>query len=222
MKKDQIQLIINGVLGVAVVVLFVLHFVPNKKQAASAPAAAKTVPAGVNTEIPAGNLPLAYINLDSLMVKYQFAIDANNKLNDQAEKSRVQINQQGAALQKEYTGFQQEVLDFQKKVQNNAFLSQDRYESEANRLQKKEEQLQKKSYELQQLEDQLSAELMQENQKLMVELVEKLDAFMEEYNADGRYHMIFVNTGRDNIMMSTDGYDITNEVVAILNERYQK
>ncbi len=197
---NKISIIIDAVLGVAVVVLFVLFF-SQKKETVVVNAEGDVV------EVKA-DLPVAYINLDSLLVKYEFAIDAQDRLMSKQEDARVKLNTKART-------FEQEAADFQRKLNNNAFLSRERAESEANKLQKKQEDLQA-------LEAKLTQEIMLENQNLNLQLADTLTNFLEEFNADGKYKMIISNTGKDNVLMAAAELDITDEVVNALNARYSK
>lgn len=195
---NKIQIIIDSVLAAAVVALFVIVFaVRPQAPAAAAPA-----------QVQEGNMPVAYLNLDSLLVNYNFAIDANERLMSKQEDARLKLNTKMRTFQNEYA-------DFQRKVENRAFLSQERAEAEANRLQRKQQ-------ELEELNEKLQQELLIETQNLNLQLADTLTNFLEEFNADGRFHMIFSNTGRDNILMAGEGYDITGEVISALNARYTK
>lgn len=195
---NKIQIIIDSILAAAVVALFVIVFaVRPQAPEAAAPA-----------QVQEGNLPIAYLNLDSLLVNYNFAIDANERLMSKQEDARLKLNTKMRTFQNEYA-------DFQRKVENRAFLSQERAESEANRLQRKQQ-------ELEELNEKLQQELLIETQNLNLQLADTLTNFLQEFNADGRFHMIFSNTGRDNILMAGEGYDITDEVISALNARYTK
>ena len=67
----NINYIINGVLAVAVVILFVMQFSGKKETSVSSPA----VSAGEGAI--AGKLPIAYVNVDSLLENYNYAKDLN-------------------------------------------------------------------------------------------------------------------------------------------------
>lgn len=197
---DKLSFVIEAVLCVAVVVLFYLFFT-------SKPAGQTVV---VNSEGEAievqAALPVAYLNLDSVLVNYTFAIEANDKLMTKQEDARLKLNTRARTLQ-------QEAADFQRKLDNNAFLSRDRAESEANKLQRKQQ-------ELQDLEAKLTQEIMLENQNLNLQLADTLTSFLEAFNADGRYKMIISNTGKDNVLLADPSLDITSEVIEALNARY--
>ena len=123
------------------------------------------------------------------------------------------------SLQKEMETFQKDVIDFQRKVEANAFLSRERAESEQARLQKKEQQLMAKQQDLENLRQKLSADFMDEQAALTQQLQDSIQAYLREFNADGRYHLVI----NDAILLNkVAGYDITDEVIEGLNARYQK
>lgn len=207
---NKISIIVDSILGAAVIALFVLVFV-NKPQK----------PAAGNEEIIAQGelLPIAVINTDSILQHYTLAVESTEKLMNRYEESTVKLDTRAKALQKEAETFQRDVLDFQRKVEANAFLSRERAESEQARLQKKEQQLMAKQQDLENLRQKLSTDFMQEQTALTQQLNDSVQQFLREYNADGRYHLV-VN---DAVMMNkVAGYDITNEVIEALNARYAK
>jgi outer membrane protein len=196
MKK--ISIIVDSILAAAVIALFVLYFLD--KQAAPAAEEAK-----VEQE---AKLPIAYVNLDSVLLQYEFAIDANDKLMSKQEDARLKLNTKMNTLQRE-------AADFQRKLEANAFLSRERAESEQRRLLNKQQ-------ELQDLEAKLTNEILQQNQDLNLQLADTLQNYLEELNKSGKYQIIFANAGKENILLSADGYDITREVIDGLNARYTK
>lgn len=194
---NKIQLVINIVLVAAVAALFVIFYSGQK------PASAETA-ALDPTEV----IPVAYLNVDSLLTNYTFALEASDKLMSKQEDARVKMNTK-------LRTFQNEVADFQRKLENNAFLSRERAEKEQQRLAKKEQ-------ELQELEAKLTQDIMMENQKLNLQLTDSLNNFLKEFNADGRFHIILSNTAKDNVLMANEQYDITEEVINGLNARCKK
>ena len=197
---NKIHLIIESVLAIAVIALFVLVFTYRPAQPVQ-----ENATAAVPVE---GSMPIAYLNLDSLLLNYTFAQEVTERLMSKQEDARLKLNTRARTLQNE-------MADFQRKLENNAFLSRERAESEQNRLLKKQQ-------ELEELEAKLSNEIMVENQKFNVQLADSLMAFLKEYNADGRFQMVLSNNGKDNVLMANENYDITNDVVKGLNARYKK
>ncbi len=197
---NKTQIVVDAILAVAVIALFTLFF--TRKPAEQAVASAE------NVVVAEGNLPIAYLNLDSVLTQYQFAIEASDKLMTKQEDARLKLNTKARTLQSE-------AADFQRKLENGAFMSRDRAEQ-------KQQELLKKQNDLQELEAKLTNDIMLENQKLNMQLADTINNFLREFNADGRYQVIFANAGKDNILQAADGYDITAEVVEALNARYNK
>lgn len=197
---NKTQIVVDAILAVAVIALFTLFF--TRKPAGQAVASAE------NVVVAEGNLPIAYLNLDSVLTQYQFAVEASDKLMTKQEEARLKLNTKARTLQSE-------AADFQRKLENGAFMSRDRAEQ-------KQQELLKKQNDLQELEAKLTNDIMLENQKLNMQLADTINNFLREFNADGRYQVIFANAGKDNILQAADGYDITAEVVEALNARYNK
>ena len=196
----NLSLIFNAILAIAVVVLFVLVLGNKNNTVAKQTVAGKDV-------VTKGKLPIAYINIDSLLLHYQFAKEANESLIKKQEESRLTINSKARSLQTE-------MGDFQHKLENNAFLSRERAEQEQARLQKKQQDLQV-------LDGELSKQLVQVQQKMSEQLRDTINSFMKEYNKDHKYQLIISNTSSDNILYADKSYDITAEVTKLLNERFE-
>ncbi len=196
----QINLISNLILAIALIVLYVLFF--NKDSKSSSSAVLNQSDSGqMETK-----LPIAYINLDSLLQDYNYSKDLNEQLLRKRENSQASYNQKARQ-------FEQEAAEFQRKYENNAFLTQQRLQSEQQRLLLKQQ-------ELQQLDESLSQELAVEMQKMNEQLRDTIYSFLKVYNKELNYHLIFSNTMSDNIMISNDMYNITKDVVQALNARY--
>jgi outer membrane protein len=199
----NLSLILNGILTIAVIFLFVKIY-SNK------PVTVDTVTTTNSKNSTSGmhKLPIAYVNIDSLLSNYQFSKEANEALIKKQEDSKLNINQRARQLESEMS-------EFQKKLENNAFLSRDRAEKEQSRLLKKRQ-------ELQELDGQLSQQLLQSQQKMSEQLRDTINSFLKQYNKNKKYEIIFSNTSSDNVLLASEGYNITNEVTKILNERYNK
>ena len=194
----NINYIINGVLALAVVILFVLQFTGKKESGVT-----RTFTAEENAS---GLLPIAYVNVDSLLLNYNYSKDLNEIIIKKQENSRASVNQKLRALQVE-------MQDFQRKVENNAFLTRERAEQEQNRLVKKQQ-------ELQDFDSRLAQELVAEQQRLNEQLRDTLVSQLKVYNKDKGYQVILSNTMGDNILLAGDSYDITQEIIEYLNKNY--
>ena len=122
-------------------------------------------------------LPIAYINVDSLLSKYNYAKDLNEKMINKQENARASINEKARQLKKEQD-------DFQRKYQNNAFLSPERAQQEYQRLEKK-------AADLQEYAQRLENENMLEQQKMLMQMNDSINFFIKEYNKEKKYEAIF-------------------------------
>ena len=192
----QLSTVLNGVLLVAVNILFLSSCTNTGNQQASV----------ANNAQADAVFPVAYINTDSLLLNYTFAKEVNEQLMGQEEASRADFNEKAKV-------FQQDAVEFQRKVQNNGFLSMERAQKEQQRLAKAEQ-------DLAQLNQQLTNALMQEQDKLNRQLRDTLMNFLDEYAKAHPYKMILSNTLGDNVLYAAEGVDITAEVTEALNARH--
>ena len=144
----NINYVVNGVLAIAVIILFVMQFSGKNETKA-----VKSISSG---EASNGTMPVAYVNVDSLLENYNYAKDLNEIILKKSENSRASVNQKANSLRTE-------MQEFQRKIENNAFLTRERAEQEQQRLLQKQQ-------ELQELDARLSQELLTEQQKLNEQL----------------------------------------------------
>lgn len=195
--------IISAILAVAVVILFILHFSGNKKGANNATHAG-TMTEGVEMS---AQMPIAYVNIDSLLTNYTYAVELRDQLMRKMESSQATLNQQARALEKE-------MQEFQRKIENNAFFDQSRAQREQERILKKQQEFQVNSQKLQ-------AELMQEEADMNTKLRDAIMDHVKKYNTEiGKFQVIFSNAGGDNILYAEKAYDITSAVTKYLNDNY--
>ena len=195
--------IVNIVLAIGIIVLYILHFCGKDGDCPSSEkASASSVAVG------SGQLPIAYINIDSLLQSYSYSKDLNEVLIRKRENAQATLTQKARQLDAE-------MQEFQRKHENNAFLSEQSFKSQQQALVKKQQDLQA-------LEENLTQELVKEQQKMNEQLRDSIYKFLVTYNKDRKYQMIISNTMNDNIMVANPAYNITNDVVKILNSKYKK
>jgi len=119
--KNTYSYVIGGIIAVAVVVLYILFFTSRTSLNSDKNGAVFNLSDSTVT------LPIAYVNIDSLLSNYNFAKDLNEALIRKEESSRATLNQKQREMQ---TAAQ----EFERKRQNNAFLSQDRAQQEYDRI----------------------------------------------------------------------------------------
>ncbi len=194
MKK--LNYLVNGLAAVAFAVTF------------SQCAGNSGQPSASNTPVQGGlaDMKIAYVEIDTLLAKYNFCIDLNEAMVKKSENVRLTLNQKATELDKQKR-------EFQTKYQNNAYLSQERAQQEYNRIVNLEQDLQNLSNKLQQ-------ELMSENEKNSLQLRDSINSFLKEYNKSKGYSLIISNTGFDNLLYADSIYNITQEILEGLNARY--
>lgn len=200
MKNNNSFYIISGILGAAIIALFILQFASNSngKGASSHNF--------IVSNDSSATLPVAYVRIDSLLINYNYAKDMNEALMRKEESSRATLNQKERQ-------FQAAAQEFQRKVQNNAFLNQERYDQEQRRIMNMQQ-------DYQQTAERLTQEFALEQQKLNIELEDTIKVRLVEFNKNKGYQIIYSNTGSDNILYADDKYDITKEVIDFLNAKY--
>ena len=194
MKK--LNYLVNGLAAIAFVVLFSqCAGNANQQSAGNAPAQG-----GLS------DMKIAYVEIDTLLAKYNFCIDLNEAMVKKSENVRLTLNQKATELDKQKR-------EYQTKYQNNAYLSQERAQQEYNRIVNLEQDLQNLSNKLQQ-------ELLSENEKNSLQLRDSINSFLKEYNKTKGYSLIISNTGFDNLLYADSIYNITQEILEGLNARY--
>ena len=138
---------------------------------------------------------VAVVDIDSLATKCDYCKDGLKALESKQNSFRSQLNAKGQALQKA-------MADFQNKAQHGGFTSQQQQQG------------------LQNFQAKIENEMAAATEAYQKKLREDLDAFIKEYNADGRYKMIVSKTG-DNVLYADPSVDITNDVVDGLNKIYK-
>ena len=191
----------GGVLAVAIIILYILHFTSKPFVNGSS---GKDLSALLKDS--AITLPTGYVNVDSLLMNYNFAKDLNESLLRKQENTRATLNQREGQIRSA-------VADFERKVQNNAFLTNERAQQEQNRIMQMDQ-------EYQQLAERLTQEFLLEQEKLNLQMEDTIRARMKEFNLDKHYEVIFSNRTTSTILLADDKYDITSEVVEFLNSKY--
>lgn len=196
--KESVHYVVEAILAIAVIILFCLTLSGKKSTSKATPVS----DAIAGTE---SSLPVAYVDIDSLMSNYNYAIDLNEQIIKKYENLRANLTEKGRKLQIE-------VDDFQRKWQTGSFLSQERAQSEQQRLLKKQEDLQNQQAKYEQ-------ELVEEQQRLTEELRKTLISNLQEFNQNKGYQIVYGKQG-NNILIANNAYDITAEIIEFLNNKY--
>ena len=102
---NRMNYLMNGLAALAFIVLFSQCAGKTDNQTTNAPAQA-------NAEL--SGMKIAYVEIDTLLAKYNFCIDLNEAMVKKSENVRMTLNQKATSLNKEKQ-------DFQKKVRKQCF-----------------------------------------------------------------------------------------------------
>jgi outer membrane protein len=195
----NISLALNGVLLVAVIVLYILFFkqkgtaVPAKIPVASAPA-----PSG-------SGLRIAYFNMDSVEKNYQYIVDTRTQLKQQEQGITNELEN----LKKNYMN---RVNALQQKAQSMSQQESEAAQAEINQMQ----------VSFQQREASLTQEMQDKQFKIMQDINKKIEDYLKTYNQQRTYAFIFSHQPGDFIYYQDSAYNITGDIIQGLNAGYKK
>lgn len=161
--------------------------------------------ANASAKAAAGDMKIAYVEVDSIMSQYKFCKEYSLILQKKGQNIQNTLAQKQQALQAAAANFQQ-------KVQQNAYTREQAEGVNAS--------LQKQNNDLQILNQRLSAEFQNETDQFNKALRDSIQHYLASYNKDKKYSIIFSKQG-DNLLYADKAYDITNEIVAGLNKAYK-
>lgn len=189
------QKIINIVLALGVVIALFLQFKGSPKQMPP-----------VSTEVMPSAVKLGYVDLDSVQEKYLLYKEQMDLFEKKKEAADRDLNN---AFQK----IDNERIAFAKRGES---ITQLEYENFQRSYQAK----------MQNLEEQkrvLENNIAGEGMKTMENLKKTIDEYLEKYNKEKKYSYIFSYSSGLNVLFYKDSAtNITNEIVAGLNEEYNK
>ncbi|PID89434.1 MAG: hypothetical protein CSA05_03520 [Bacteroidia bacterium] len=192
------SLVINAVLIVAVVVLYFFHFSGNDTNTD------KNI-ASASPKTEASSLKVAFVNMDSLLLNYTFYKDSKELLISKQKNAEDDLASKTKALEAKAGSFQE-------KVQKH--LVTRRQAEEMNN------QLMQEQQNLLQFKDQLSYQLLSDEQVMNKQIFDSIMSFVNDYNAKHKYDLILNNTAASTILYGNKGFDITKDILQGINSRY--
>lgn len=199
MTHNTINYIINGVLAVGIICLFILQ-IGNRHRPATHQAESDVPQDSVSM------LSFAYINVDSLLLKYYLAMDLRSQLLVKEENSRSIITQRVRDLELQMRRYKQ-------RLEENPFLPREQSDVEYR-------QILQRQHDVYNLENQLSKELKEEQGRIYQQLYDSIIQHIRRYNDTKKISIFFSNTGGDNILYAKESYNVTQEVIDYLNKKF--
>lgn len=193
--KNNISIVLNVVLLIAVVVLYALHFIGKSASDGTNELA--------NSPVNPENFSIAYVNSDSLLKNYDFFKELEKQLIGKRDKLNIEYQNRAEGLQKEIANFQS--------TAGNMTISQARAV---------EEDLRKKQQNLMMYQEQLGQQLMGEEAKMNSELYEKVSDYLHDFGLNKNLQLVLTYTKGSGVLYANDSLDITNQIIVGLNEAY--
>lgn len=157
-----------------------------------------------NKPVEATATKTAYVDTSKLMSEYSEAKDVAAKYKSKAEEM-------GKELEAEVARFKTEAASFQKNAQLNGQAW----------AQQKGAELQKREQQLQYAQQSIAQQLQQESGVEMDSVVSGVKKFIKTYGKEQGYTYIYGTGEAATILYAQDKYDITNEVIKLLNNKYK-
>lgn len=192
MKK--LSIVLFAVLSLAIIGLYFLHFTGSKKSNTS----------GTSVLAPVGGI--AYINIDTVIFKFNMFFDKRNDLLSKQKSAEAELNSKG-------TQYEKGVKDYQEKVSKGLVTR-----ATAAQL---EQSLTQQQQELVSLRDKLQSNLMEEEQVMNRQILEYITKFLDENKSDYNYQFILGKSFGSVVLYGDSGLDITKIVLDAINKKYQ-
>lgn len=148
---------------------------------------------------------IAYINLDSLIARYNMAIDLRTAFEAKYKKADSELTAKGRRLEKD-------IADYQEKIQKGLVTRAQAAEIE--------DKLNKQQQTVLANRDKLTQELAEEEQVMNNRIYYGVVDYLNEYNSDYKYDMILSTTATGPIFSANPAMDITGEILVGLNAKY--
>jgi outer membrane protein len=187
----NLSLILNGILIVAVGILYFLHF-SGKKSGSESTVSAPS------------DLKIAYIKSDSVLKHYDYFKEMRTVLEAKGKKLDQDLQNRGQSLQNEISSYQRNI--------GNLTIGQ------AKAL---EEDLGKKQQNFRLYQQSLEQELANDQNKLTEALYGKITAFLKKYSEGSGLQVVLKFDQSSDVLFGGPGIDISQDVIKGLNEEYK-
>jgi len=194
------SLILSIISLIAVVVFGVLSLTKDGKKA-------EVAVEGESTEVTAQKGDIVYIDLDRILMEYDMANDLRSVVETKAQNIQAEVTRRGQKLEKE-------VAAYQEKIQK-GLMTRSVAEVQGQKLQQQEIDFNNYAAQKQQ-------EINEEQVVMMNQLGDAIQTFINKYNEEKQYAMILTNSGGAPVITADPALDITEAVLAGLNEEYIK
>ena len=162
---------------------------------------------GAASEVAASKGDIVYIDLDRILMEYDMANDLRSVVETKVQNIEAEVTRRGKKLEND-------VKEFQEKL-NKGLMTRSVAEVQQQKLMKQEQDFNTYAAQKQQ-------EIQEEQVVMMNQLGDAIKTFIDKYNAEKQYAMILSNTGGAPVIAAETALNITDDVLAGLNDEYIK
>ena len=193
------SLILSIISLVAVVAFGIVSLTKGGKTAAQAE--------GEAVEAVACEGAIVYIDLDRILMEYDMANDLRSVVETKVQNIQAEVNRRGTKLEKDVKAFQEKM--------EKGLMTRSVAEVQGQKLQQQEQDFNVYAAQKQQ-------EIQEEQVVMMNQLGDAIKTFLDKYNEEKQYTMILTNQGGAPVITGDAALNITDDVLAGLNEEYIK
>lgn len=190
----NLSLALNGLLLIAVAILYYLHFSGSGTSSIS----------GTNGGVLLQDAKIAFINSDSVLKHYEYLTVNRKQLEEKGSRMEQDFRNRAQSLQND-------VATYQRTVNNMTF----------GQAKSAEEELTKKQQNLQMYQQSLQQELAIEEGKLNKELYDRITAFLKTYGKENGLQVVLKYDPTSDMLYGGETLDITQPVIEGLNSNYK-
>ena len=150
---------------------------------------------------------IVYIDLDRILMDYDMANDLRSVVETKVQNIQAEITRRGKKLENDVKSFQEKL--------DKGLMTRSVAETQGQKLQQQELEFNNYAAQKQQ-------EIQEEQLVMMNQLGDAIQTFLNKYNEEKQYAMIITNSGGAPVITADPALDITDEVLAGLNEDYIK
>ena len=150
---------------------------------------------------------IVYVDLDRILMEYDMANDLRSVVETKVQNIQAEVTRRGKKLENDVKTFQEKI--------DKGLMTRSVAEAQGQKLQQQEAEFNNYAAQKQQ-------EINEEQVVMMNQLGDAIQTFLNKYNEEMQYAMILTNSGGAPVITADPALDITEAVLAGLNEEYIK
>ena len=162
---------------------------------------------GEAVEAAASKGDIVYVDLDRILMEYDMANDLRSVVETKVQNIEAEVTRRGKKLEND-------VIEFQNKI-DKGLMTRSVAEAQSQKLQQQEAEFNNYAAQKQQ-------EINEEQVVMMNQLADAIQTYLAKYNEEKQYAMILTNSGGSPVITADVALNITDDVLAGLNEEYIK